>query len=149
MNFVTREHLHPYRYSSFQLDTDSLQRNIHTHQRAKITETTIWQALRSKISITRDSFVQRWGEYISNESELEFRQTFDCGFSVYSDLDKNYYTATKIHISMNSCLDFIVKPEDGTRYHIDLNVILIIDKSYLKPFSCGKTPNCPYKVFFK
>ena len=107
---------------------------------------TLWEALSQKLDISRDMFIERWGEYIECEKELEFRRTFNCGFSVFTNYNENFYTAEKIHSSLDSRVDFIVTPEDGTKYHIDLEVVLIIDKTYLKPFQCQATDNCPYKV---
>ena len=60
--------------------------------------------------------------------------------------DSDYFTAEKIYGSMNAGVEFIVNPGDGDEYHLDLEVVVILEKNYLQPFYCEKTEGCPYKV---
>ena len=106
----------------------------------------IWEGLSRKLNKTKEEFIQIWGQYISIENEPDFLKKFGFGYSVFSDLNEDYYNARKICSSLKPKFTFIVKPEDGEKFHINKKVIEIIDKSYLQHYFCEKTAGCAYKV---
>ena len=146
LNLITKNKSHPYSPLQYQLNIDELQAKIHHRQSQKIREITIWEGLSKKLNKTKEEFIQIWGEYISIENESDFLKKFGFGYSVFSDLNEDYYNARKICSSLKPEFSFIVKPEDGERFHIDKKVVEIIDKSYLQHYFCQKTEGCAYKV---
>ena len=148
LNLITKNKSHPYSPLQYQLKIDELKATIHHKQSQKIREITIWEGLSKKLNKTKEEFIQIWGQYISIENEPDFLNKFGFGYSVFSDLNEDYYNARKICSSLKPKFTFIVKPEDGEKFHIDKKVIEIIDKSYLQHYFCEKTAGCAYKVSF-
>ena len=147
LHFVTKTKTHPYSHAKYQIDIEELRANIHNCQVNKICRMKLGEAVEKFLEIPRDQFISRWGgEYISLDSELEFREKFVRGFSVFVDHNEDFYTATQLYSSMDPAFSFIVRQEDGDQYHIDDEFVVILDKKYLKPFHCEKTEHCPYRV---
>ena len=120
--------------------------DIYKSQSKKIAKMPIWEAIELNMEISKSDFIDRWGDCISLKDELKIQQRFGHGYSVYVNHDSNYYTAEKVYASLNPAFSFIIEPKDGEEYSLDLEVIVILDKSYLKPYHCTKTENCLYKV---
>ena len=131
----------------YQLDLEGLKADIYNSQSRKISKMPIWEAIELYMEISKSDFIDRWGDSISLKDELEIQQQFGHGFSVYVNHDKNFYTAEKVYASLNPAFSFIIEPQDGEEYSLDLEVVVILDKTYLKPYHCTKTPNCLYKVY--
>ena len=146
LNFVTKTRKHPYSFGRYQLNLEEMTASIYKSQSSKIQKMTLSEAFELNFKISKNEFISRWGNSISIEKELEFRECFGRGFSIYMNHDSDYYTAEKIYSSMNPGVEFIVDPGDGDEYHLDLEVVLILEKNYLQPFHCEKTEGCPYKV---
>ena len=146
LNYVTKTKLHPYSFGKYQLNLEEMKAGIYNSQSSKIRKMTLGEAFELNFKITKNEFIFRWGNSISIEKELEFRECFGRGFSIYVNHDSDYFTAEKIYGSMNPGVEFIVDPGDGEEYHLDLEVVVILEKNYLQPFYCEKTDGCPYKV---
>ena len=146
LNFVTKNRYHPYSYGRLQLDMDDLKSTIYKSQSSKIVKMKIWEAIEQNFKISKTEFIQQWGKSISIEKELEFRETFGKGFSVYVNHNANFYTAEKLYASMFPGFSFIVNPCDGEEFDIELEVTVILSNSYLRPYFCEATENCSYTV---
>ena len=146
INLVTKSQCHPFSYSKLQIDTEKLKERIHKTQSNKLCEMTVWEALSQWVDISKEEFIEKWGTAIKIETEVEFAEEFHFGYSIYSNLDNNFYTAELVYNSLNPKILFITNPSDGDCLDLDLNVVVISDKSYLQPYHCTKTENCPYKV---
>ena len=146
LNYVTKTKFHPYCFGKYQLNLEEMTATIYKSQSSKIRKMTLGEAFELNFKISKNEFISRWGNSISIEKELEFRECFGRGFSIYINHDSDYFTAEKIYGSMNPGVEFIVDPGDGDEYHLDLEVVVILEKNYLQPFHCEKTEGCPYKV---
>ena len=146
INLVTKSQSHPFPYSKLQLDTEKLKERIHKTQSNKLCEMTVWEALSQRLDISREDFIEKWGTAIKMDNEVEFAEEFHFGYSIYSNWDNNFYTAELIYNSLNPKILFIINPSDGNCYDLDLKIVVISDKTYLQPYHCTRTEDCPYKV---
>lgn len=146
LNFVGKKKSHPYNKGKLQIDIKALSKTIYNSQNRKISKMPIWKAIELNLKVSKAEFISRWGETISLKNEIEIKEEFGRGFSVYVNHDENYYTAEKIYESLCPAFSFIIDAKDGETYHLDLEVVVILDENYLRPYTCSVTESCNFKV---